>query len=162
MNKKKSQDLILLDTSFLIALLNPADAYHAQAQTWYAFFREHHSLLFLSSIALAEFHAQQQDLGELAALPVIDFTAEHAQVTGEIWQEHKRRSERTGNPMPKVLLKDDFKIMAQASCENLNFALTGDSGFLKNLDWLKSVIGKHVDGLDFTKSNPTEQMGRLF
>ena len=73
-------DGVLLDTSFLIALSNPAESGHAAAQSYFRYFEEDGILMFLSTIVAAEFY-QRQSLPRalFEAMVVLPFNHDDAQ-----------------------------------------------------------------------------------
>lgn len=76
-------DSVLLDTSFLIRLLNPNEKLHPSAKSWFKYFLQKEVIMKTSTICLAEYCVQ----GLLSDLPfrniqVVSFNFIHAEVAG--------------------------------------------------------------------------------
>lgn len=84
MPKKKETLGILCDTSFLIRLNNPAEPLHANARGYLKYLLDEGHLIFVSTIALAEYAVRDR----IENLPmkyfrVVPFNIDHAQRAGE-------------------------------------------------------------------------------
>ncbi len=109
---------VLLDTSFLIRLLNPVDPLHANARTYFRNFLDRGIVLHLSTISIAEYYVRGS-VGELPLknLRILPFNIHHGVVAGtftRILFEHR-------NQLPvqpeRLLIPNDAKLMAQAHSE---------------------------------------------
>ena len=119
----------LLDTSFLVALVNENDLFHAQALDFYAYFVEHKIPMLLSTIVLAEF-CVRQDLSDLnlSDFRVLPFNLPDARTGGQLdFQFFKNRG------IQRECLKDDLKIIAQGINENVKFFATADEALVNKL-----------------------------
>jgi len=117
---------VLLDTSFLITLADPARPQHATAQQY---FREcvHRQIpMYLSTIVISEFQVKQaiNDL-PLRNLVVLPFNVDHAMRCGLLIRQLSR--DPTDD---RVRVKDDFKIIAQCECEGISHLLSEDESTL--------------------------------
>ncbi len=75
---------VLLDTSFLIRLLNDEDKLHQNSLNYYKYFLERNIILKISTISIAEYCV----LGDISDLPlknlqILPFNFDHANKTGE-------------------------------------------------------------------------------
>ena len=80
MTNKEQPKIAMLDTSFLIRLLKEDDLLHASAKEYYQYFLENHYVLYVSTVAVAEYCVR----GTLDQLPfesvrVIPFNLDHAE-----------------------------------------------------------------------------------
>jgi len=75
---------VLLDTSFLIRLLNDEDPLHKNAVGYYKYFLEMEIILKVSTITIAEYcvRGKIEDL-PMRNLQLIPFNLDHAKKTGE-------------------------------------------------------------------------------
>ncbi len=76
--------IVLLDTSFLIRLLNDEDPLHQNAKDYFKYFLENEIILKVSTISIAEYCVR----GSLDELPlmniqILPFNLDHAKRTGE-------------------------------------------------------------------------------
>lgn len=113
---------LLVDTSYLISLADPNKPFHLVAVTYFKTALENSVPIYLSSIVASEFHVKQpvSDLGlrNFIALP---FNIDHALRCGDL-MKHLRRD--TGDD--RVAVKDDVKLIAQCSCDEISHLVTSD------------------------------------
>lgn len=117
---------VLLDTSFLITLANPARQHHLAAQQY---FREcvHRQIpMYLSAIVISEFQVKQtiNDF-PLRNLVVLPFNVDHAMRCGILIRQLTRDVADD-----RVRVKDDFKLIAQCDCESISHLLSEDESTL--------------------------------
>lgn len=115
---------VLVDTSYLITLADPARPNHAVAV---AYFREALRVgvpLYLSAIVASEFQVGQlvTDL-PLRNFAVLPFNIDHAMTTGLLMRELARTRDPGDD---RIAVKDDVKLIAQAICESITHILTED------------------------------------
>jgi len=118
-------DGAVLDTSFLINLVDRNRPCHATACSYYRHFLENGMPMFLSTVVAAEFAVKQSitDL-PLRNFVVLPFNLEDATCcAGLRWDVCRQTSGGTG---PRDAVKDDFKIMAQAIVQNARCLVTED------------------------------------
>jgi predicted nucleic acid-binding protein len=155
-------DSVLLDTSFLIALSNPAEPGHAAAQSFFRYFEEDGILMFLSTIAAAEFY-QRQSLPRalFEAMIVLPFNHDDAQAAAHLdW----KRFQLAGGSGARAALKDDFKLLGQAKAGDIPFVLTADDhtlarfcAELRNADEIHTAPIRLSDGFDKSYWDPARQ-----
>ncbi|MDX8129002.1 PIN domain-containing protein [Methylomonas sp. OY6] len=118
---------VLLDTGFLISLVDRNRPNHKTAGQYYKFLVEQRSAIYLSAIVASEFAIKQP----ITDLPLKNFRILPFNITHSI--ESARLSNLLG---PKdagdnrAVVREDVKIMAQASHENIQFILTEDGSTL--------------------------------
>ena len=117
---------VLLDTSFLISLSDPARPHHAVATAYYRECVNRQVPMYLSTIVISEFQVKQaiNDL-ELRNFWVLPFNVDHAMRCGLIIRSMARDPEDD-----RVRVKDDFKLVAQCDCELVSHLLTEDASTL--------------------------------
>nr|WP_315473592.1 hypothetical protein [uncultured Rhodoferax sp.] len=122
---------VLLDTSFLISLSDPARPHHKTAVEYYRECAHRQVAMYLSTIVISEFQVKQaiNDL-PLRNFVVLPFNVDHAMRCGLIIRQMPRD---LGDD--RVRVKDDFKLLAQCDCESISHLISEDASTLaKYLD----------------------------
>lgn len=122
---------VLLDTSFLISLSDPARAHHSAAVQYYKECVRRQVPMYLSTIVISEFQVKQaiNDL-PLRNFVVLPFNVDHAMRCGLVIRQMTRDPEDD-----RVRVKDDFKLLAQCDCETISHLISEDASTLaKYLD----------------------------
>ncbi|WP_234193596.1 MULTISPECIES: hypothetical protein [Pseudacidovorax] len=134
---------ILLDTSFLITLADPARAHHQTALLYFREALQRACPLYLSSIVASEFQVKQAvtDL-PLRNLQVLPFNIDHAMTAGQLMRSLQRDREDD-----RAAVKDDIKLIGQMVCESITHLLTED----RNLA-AKHLARLHEQGLTTAKA----------
>jgi predicted nucleic acid-binding protein len=107
----------LLDTSFLIRLLNKADTLHARAKEYFRYFLEQGIALKCSTISISEYCVK----GKCAELPlrnlqIIPFNFNHAVRAGELMAILRARKATPAGAERAVVI-NDIKLFAQADID---------------------------------------------
>ncbi len=118
---------VLLDTSFLISLVNERRAHHAVAADYYRYLLTHDLPMYFSAIVAAEFGIRQA----ITELPLgyfrlLEFNIAHGQKAANLWNALGPRNEGD----MRSVVRDDMKLLAQASHEGIPFILTEDASTL--------------------------------
>lgn len=118
---------VLLDTSFLISLVNENRIHHATAAQYYRHLLQNNIPMYFSSIVAAEFGIKQA----IADLPlnnfrILNFNVPHGQKAAGLWNSLGQRDDGDD----RAVVRDDVKLMAQASHEGIGFILTEDASTL--------------------------------
>lgn len=118
---------VLLDTSFLITLVNAQRPHDAIARSYYLHLLNSGVPMRLSSIAASEF-AIKQPLKELPLdnLRSLDFNLVHAHEAARLWNALGQRDDGGA----RAVVRDDVKLLAQASREGIGYLLTEDTSTL--------------------------------
>jgi hypothetical protein len=127
---------VLLDTSFLISLSDPARPHHEAAVAYYRECARRQVPMYLSTIVISEFQVKQaiNDL-PLRNFVVLPFNVDHAMRCGLIIRQMARDPEDD-----RVRVKDDFKLVAQCDCESISHLIGEDASTLaKYLDRAKEA-----------------------
>ena len=114
---------ILLDTSYLITLVDSSRKHHEVAEAYLPESLRRGVPLYLSVIAASEFQVKQ----DVADLPLrnfelLPFNIDHAMQAGLLMRGLQRDATDI-----RDAVKDDVKLIAQAICESLTHILTEDA-----------------------------------
>ncbi len=115
---------ILLDTSFLISLVDNTRSYHQHALDFYTYFLNEKYSMYLSTIVISEFSLKQPitDL-PLQNFKIMPFNYPESISIREMFEDYfsVRDSEEQ-----RVSVKDDFKISSQTEKNSLRYFITED------------------------------------
>jgi|SRR6218665_2170238 len=157
----------LLDTSFLISLVNANRPNHAVAVQYYRHMLQNEVPMYFSAIVAAEFGIKQP----IADLPlnnfrIIDFNVPHGQKAAELWSALGQRDDGDA----RHVVREDVKLIAQASHEDIGFILTEDASTLfrycerlRQGNQIQTRAIKLADGFDanvFSSSRPRRRANR--
>ena len=130
---------VLLDSGFLIRLMNPVEPLHPVAMQCFRGFVEHGVRCKVSTIALAEYGVKD-DLTHLPMqyLQVLPFHYNHAARAAQLMRTILRvKQERGAVIHPRVVVPNDTKMFAQASSEpDIQSFVSADSEARKVYDLL--------------------------
>ncbi|MEM9158633.1 MAG: type II toxin-antitoxin system VapC family toxin [Verrucomicrobiota bacterium] len=154
-------DGILLDTSFLISLVDKNRPNHKTALKYFRHFAQDSIPMFLSTIVVSEFHLKQAvtDL-PLDAIIILPFNLPDAMKAAELDFTKANRDGSTSRDS----IKDDYKLLGQAGANDIAFLITEDERTLfKHCQSLRSENKIHtkpiklVDGFDTSNFDPSGQ-----
>lgn len=157
---------VLLDTSFLISLVDQRRPNHGVAAQYYRAMLEQQVPMYFSAIVAAEFEIKQP----ITDLPLknfrsIPFNIPHAREAGRLWNALGKRDEGD----PRHVVRDDVKLIAQACHESIPFILTEDASTLhkycerlKEAGSAKTQAIKLADGFDTCAFREDGQRGLTF
>lgn len=138
MSNKEQPKIAMLDTSFLIRLLKEDESLHASAKSYFQYFLENDVVLYVSTVAIAEYCVK----GELNQLPfdcvrIIPFNLDHAERAGNYARTlFIARSNGKFSPDQRLIIPNDTKIFAQASSIGATYIVTADTKSSKSIDLL--------------------------
>ncbi len=153
---------VLLDTSFLISLVDANRPNHTVAAQYYRLMLEQQCPMYFSVIVAAEFAIKQPitDL-PLKNFRAIPFNIPHSVEAARLWNALDRDSGDS-----RAVVRDDIKLMAQAAHESIPFILTEDASTLyKYCERLRDAgvfnvrAIKLVDGFDSSALREDGQKG---
>lgn len=131
---------VLLDSTYLISLVDDTRKYHQQAKDFFKYFIDNKYPMILSSIAASEFCAKQPitDL-PLSNFKFLSFNIPDSQHLRHLFMDYIN-DRKPGES--RIAIKDDFKLISQASFNKLGFLITEDDNFFKKLNSLnqKSLL----------------------
>lgn len=118
---------VLLDTSYLITLVDANRPHHAIATQYYRHLIKSDIPIYFSAIVAAEFGIRQP----ITELPLnkfrlLDFNIAHGQIAANFWNALGQRD----GADTRAVVRDDVKLLAQASHEDIAFILTEDASTL--------------------------------
>ena len=113
---------VVLDTSYLITLANPARENHDSARRYWRHFVDSQMPLFLPTIVVSEFYVKQEIPPDiLRCCVVLPFNWGDARKAAELgFDQLKSKAES------RDALKDDLKIIAQAAVCGAGYLITDD------------------------------------
>ncbi len=113
---------VVLDTSFLITLADRNRAHHETARRYWNYFLDNEVPIFLSTIVVSEFCMKQDIPPEMARCCItLPFNWDDALRAAKLdW----KRARPSG--VGRDALKDDIKIIAQATVAEAGFVITDD------------------------------------
>ena len=134
---------VLLDSGFLIRLMNPDEPLHQVALRWFRQFVEQGVVCKVSTIALAEYGVKD-DLTHLPMqyLQVLPFHYNHAERAALFMRTIIQiKKERGANIQPRVVIPNDTKMFGQASSEvDIRSFVSADSEAKKYIVYLNNPI----------------------
>ena len=142
---------VLLDTSFLISLVDQSRPNHKTSAQYYRFMLEQQFPMYFSAIVAAEFSIKQPitDL-PLKNFRAIPFNVPHGKEAGRLWNALGRDQGDS-----RSVVRDDVKLIAQANHESIPFLLTEDASTLHKYCERLRIAGasgtkavKLIDGFD--------------
>ena len=135
---KSTPKSVLVDTTFLIHVFNPAAEFHAVADKYYRYFCRHNITMRLSTVVISEFHQKQSIMDVLGTNNFIPlpYNIDHAITTADICYRLGGMDKR-GEGVSRDAFKDDLKLMAQAEKESITYIITADD----------STLGKYCENL---------------
>lgn len=115
---------VLLDTSFLISLVDDTRKCHKQAVNFYKYFLENKIDMYLSTIVCSEFGIKQ-DITELPieTFRILPFNLPESCNNVGVFDSYFKGTEN----IDRVSIKDDYKLTCQAIYYNLTYFITEDS-----------------------------------
>jgi hypothetical protein len=118
---------VLLDTSYLISLVDAKRPHHQIAAKYYRQMLDESLPMYFSAIVAAEFGIKQPitDL-PLQKLRHLPFNIPHGQRAAQLWTALGARNDGT----QRHVARDDIKLIAQACHEDIAFILTEDASSL--------------------------------
>lgn len=118
---------VLLDTSFLISLVRSDRPHHLTAKQYYRHLLEKNVPMYFSAIVASEFGIRQpiSDL-PLGNFRSLHFNIVHGQKAADVWNALGARD--SGDT--RATVRDDAKLIAQASHEGIHVILTEDASSL--------------------------------
>jgi hypothetical protein len=118
-------NMAVVDTGFLISLVDRNRPFHQAARSYYKYFLEHGVVMLLPTVVVAEFSIVQPvtDL-PLRNFRVLPFNLPEAVKCAELNAHHYRGELQNAGQRDSV--KDDFKIIAQAVVQQARLLITED------------------------------------
>ena len=127
---------VVLDTSYLITLADRNRDHHETARRYWQHFMEEGIPVFLPTIVVSEFYLRQQIPPEiLRCCVILPFNWDDATLSAQL-----DFTQFTGDGAPRMAVKDDIKIIAQAAVCDALCAISEDADtLLRYVDKLKAA-----------------------
>ena len=133
---------VLLDTSFLITLLDETRPNHDTAVSYLDCWIASGITLFVSTIVVAEYHVREPIPEEVMRhLRVVPFNLDHAVLTASLvatWRSARNGSATPQTSGPRDAVKDDCKLFAQAHIAESGLLAADDMGMESLVSLLRS------------------------
>lgn len=154
---------VLLDTSFLITLVDQKRPHHDIATRYYRLLIEQQVPMYFSAIVAAEFAIKQP----ISDLPIknfrcLPFNIPHSAESARLWNALGKRDDGDR----RAVVRDDMKLLGQAVHEAISHVLTEDASTLfkhcEKLNGAGVLLTKAVklaDGFDPSMFNQDGQGG---
>ena len=115
---------VLLDTSFLISLVDASRVNHIKAKDFYKHFLDNNIAMVLSAIVTSEFCIKQPitDL-PLANFRPLPFNIPDSYHISSLFEE---KFKNVKNDISRVSVKDDYKIVSQCNFNKITYFITED------------------------------------
>jgi hypothetical protein len=152
-------NMAVLDTGFLISLVDRKRPCHEAARSYYKYFLEHNIVMLLPTVVAAEFSIVQPitDL-PLRNFRVLPFNLPDAVKCADLNAHHYRQ--QMGGTGQRDAVKDDFKIIAQTVVQQARLLMTEDESTickycerLKDDKKIEFRVVKLADGFDEAQVN---------
>lgn len=150
MSNKQSYG-VLLDTSFVIRLLNESDPLHDNALGYYKYFLDNDIAMYISTVSIAEY-CVKGDVGELpiASLKIVPFNFNHATIAGKLaCALYQARNNGHFPVKDRLIIPNDTKLYAQATIERgIKYFVTSDvkaAKVIKIISESTPVAFEHLD-----------------
>lgn len=148
---------ILLDTSFFIRLLNPADPLHKNTLSFYRYFLEKNNRLKCSTISVAEYcvRGKTEEL-PLKNLEILPFNFLHAEKAGQ-FANAVYAKKNTLDLSTRLIIPNDTNLFAQAHVEKeIDYFATADKECLKVFDFLNGQLSLNFKPINIREPYQTE------
>lgn len=150
--KKEEPDYsVILDTSFMIRLLNESDRLHPNALGYFRYFLEQDIPMYFSTISVAEYCVR----GDFLDLPfrnirILPFNIFHAKEAGRFANSLFAAKTNGLIEIPdRLIIPNDSKIFAQGSVEkDIRYFVTADVKSKKVIDMLRIKCAADIEHLD--------------
>lgn len=125
---------VLLDTSFLISLVDASRENHNKAKEFYKYFIDNKIAMVLSAIVTSEFCIKQPitDL-PLANFRPLPFNIPDSYHISSLFEE---KFKNVKNDISRVSVKDDYKIVSQCNFNKITYLITEDEALYNLLNSL--------------------------
>ena len=153
---------ILLDSCFLIGLLDKDSIHHKNAYDFFVrFSSDNDVILKISTIAISEFSIR----GDAKLIPVnvqiLPFNYAHAIKAGEFGKVVSKCRKETNDGSDRAIVLNDSKMFAQAEIEHFDCFVSTDTNAFKAYGYLKNNGLASFEFLDVSKVSCYEYYNEL-
>ena len=143
---------VLFDTCILIRLMNEAEDLHPAILKCFEYCLEKKMLITTSAVCIAEYSVVSDATQIMPQIKVQPFTHQMAIIAGKLTTSPEKGEKRDA-------IKDDFKIIASAIADNVDFVVTTDQNtFAKYAERARKSFGANFKTVLFdanTKFSPS-------
>jgi len=153
---------VLLDTSFLVRLMNVKDEHHKTVRSYFEYFVNYHVAMYVSTISISEYAiiSHPDYLKYLQTFKIIDFNYIDAIKSGQYATILKGKKKFTKNGRSIVI--NELKLLAQIDNRKIDAIVANDQKMkIKVIDPLKKNMQLRCEFIDFTRPLK-EFLGTLF
>ncbi len=158
MAKKKVENeySVILDSSFMIRMLNASDKLHSNALGYFKYFLEHDVPMYFSTVSVAEYCVK----GDFYDLPfqnirILPFNILHAKEAGKFASALYNGKKKNLIEIPdRLIIPNDSKLFAQGSIEkDIKYFVTSDVKSKNVIQMLRKECGAKIEHLDINKKH---------
>jgi len=153
---------VLLDTSFIIQLMNSKSEYHNNARLYFEYFANYKIEMYISTISISEYAiiSHPDYLKYLKTFKIIDFNYMDALISGQYANLLKGKKKLSKNGRSIVI--NDIKLLAQLNNRKIEGIVTNEQNMKsKIIDPLRKNHQLQCMFIDFTRPL-NEFLGTLF
>lgn len=151
--KENPKYSVILDTSFMIRLLNETDRLHSNVKGYFQYFLENNNPMYFSTVSIAEYCVR----GDFYDLPfqnirVLPFNIFHAKKAGYFAEILFNAKSKGMIDIPdRLIIPNDSKIFAQGVIESdIKYFVTADVKSKRNIDILREKCSAEIEHMDIT------------
>lgn len=144
----------MLDTSFIIRLVNENDPLHQNALGYWEYYLREKYTLLISAIAVAEFCVKGSfNMLPMAYMQHLPFNHMHGQKAGQFAEiVFRNKSERGATFSSRAIIPNDTKMFAQAEFEQCDYFVSADTEANKIYDLIGSEYRLKFKFVDIHKA----------
>ena len=142
---------VILDTSFMIRLLNDSDPLHSNARGYFRYFLENDVPMYFSTVSVAEYCVR----GDFDDLPfrnirILPFNIFHAREAGRFADAlFKAKSDKIIDVPDRLIIPNDPKLFAQGAYEkDIKYFVTADTRSKRNSEVVRRCCAADIEHLD--------------
>ncbi len=119
----------LLDTGFLITLFDETRECHESAKVYYKYFLDNQITMYVPTVVISEFSIKKSFMDmPVRNFTILPFNISDALRCATLDSSYYRKKLNAGQ---RDAVKDDFKILAQAHVQDVDFLVTEDERSMK-------------------------------
>lgn len=149
--KDENEYSVILDTSFMIRLLNDSDPLHSNAIGYFRYFLENDVPMYFSTVSVAEYCVR----GDFDDLPfrnirILPFNIFHAKEAGRFANAlFEAKANKIIDVPDRLIIPNDSKLFAQGAYEkDIKYFVTADTRSKKNIEIIQRTCDADIKHLD--------------
>lgn len=144
---------VLVDTCFMIGLLDRNSIHHKNAKKYFKYFLENDIPIYFSTISVAEYCMKDSyDNLPFQQLRILPFSLLDGKETGRFGRVlYQARKKGEFDPEERITIPNDSKLFAQVSLNpGIRYFVTSDSKSKKKIDLIRRECNADIEHLDIT------------